>query len=85
VQDGIFQDVRIALGAVAPVPLRVRAAEAALQGKPATEESLAEAGKLAAEAAKPISDIRGSAEYRLHLVNVLTQDCLRTAIAKGQA
>lgn len=85
VQDGIFQDARIALGAVAPVPLRVRAAEAVLRGKPTSEEALAEAGKLAADAAKPISDIRGSAEYRRHLVNVLTQDCLRTAIAKGQA
>jgi carbon-monoxide dehydrogenase medium subunit len=85
VQDGIFQDARIALGAVAPVPLRVRTAEAALRGQPVSEEALAEAGKLAAEAAKPITDIRGSAEYRRHLVNVLTQDCLRTAIAKGQA
>jgi CO/xanthine dehydrogenase FAD-binding subunit len=84
-QGGVFQDVRIALGAVAPVPLRARAAEDALRGKQASEEALAEAGKLAAAASRPISDIRGSAEYRRHLVDVLTRDCLRTAIAKGQA
>jgi len=84
-QGDVFADVRIALGAVAPVPLRVRAAEDALRGKPATEENFAVAGKLAAQAAKPITDIRGSAEYRLHLVDVLTRDSLRTAIARGKA
>lgn len=84
-QGEVFADVRIALGAVAPVPLRARAAEDALRGKPATEENFALAGKLAAQIAKPISDIRGSAEYRSHLVDVLTRDSLRTAIARGKA
>ncbi len=84
-QGDILQDVRIALGAVAPVPLRARAAEDALRGKPATEANFAIAGKLAAEIAKPISDIRGSAEYRKHLVDVLTRDSLRSAIEKGKA
>ena len=71
--------------AVAPVPLRARAAEAALLGKPASDANLAIAGGLAAEVARPISDIRGSAEYRKHLVDVLTRDSLRTAIEKGRA
>lgn len=84
-QGGVFQDVRIALGAVAPVPLRARAAEDALRGQPATGENLAAAGQLAASAARPISDIRGGADYRRHLVDVLTRDCLRTAIEKGKA
>lgn len=84
-QGDVFADVRIALGAVAPVPLRARAAEDALRGKPATEENFAAAGKLAVQAAKPITDIRGSAEYRYHLVDVLTRDALRTAIERGKA
>ena len=77
---GTIQSARIALGAVAPTPLRVRAAEQVLEGQKPALELLARAGKLAAEAAKPISDIRGSAEYRRHLVEVLTRDSLKTSI-----
>lgn len=79
----VMAEVRIALGAVAPTPLRARAAEDLLRGQKPTPELLARAGQLAAAAAKPISDIRGSAEYRSHLVAVLTRDSLKAAVEKG--
>ena len=81
--EGTIQDVHIALGAVAPVPLRATEAEELLRGKNPTPALLEQAGKLAAAASKPITDIRGSAEYRRHLVAVLTRNSLEAAIAKG--
>ncbi|HEX2173829.1 MAG TPA: xanthine dehydrogenase family protein subunit M [Dehalococcoidia bacterium] len=75
-------EARIALCAVGPTMLRAPAAEAALVGRQLPDEdAFAEAGRLAAEAARPISDVRGSADYRRELVNVLTIRTLRAATA----
>ena len=84
--DGVVKSARIALGAVAPTPIRATEAEAKLKGQRLTDELLAEAGKLAAQAAKPISDVRASAEYRREMVDVLTRRTLSHAlqIAKGR-
>jgi len=71
------KEVRIALGAVAPTPLRAYGAEALLIGKPITEKIIEEVAEKAAKEAKPISDIRASAEYRRELVKVLTRRTLR--------
>lgn len=76
---------RIALGAVAPKPLYVPDAGAALAGQPATEESIAKAAKVAQDAAKPISDMRGTAEYRKQLVAVLTRRALTKAIERAKS
>ncbi len=73
------QDVRIALGAVAPVPLRVSAAEKVLRGKVLKEDLFEEAAVKAKEVAEPITDARGSADYRTALVKTLTRDALRQA------
>ena len=81
--DGVCAKARIALAAVAPVPLRARAAEQALEGKPVTPEAIERAAELAVGAAKPISDQRGSADYRRHLVRVLTRRTLRTALTRA--
>ena len=69
-------DARIALGAVAPTTLRARAAERSLQGRPLTEQALAEAGRAAAGECQPITDVRASARYRALLVATLVPRAL---------
>ncbi len=66
----------IALGAVAPRPLRAAAAEATLAGEKLTPAVIAEAARLAGEAASPISDIRGSAAYRRQVTEVVVRRLL---------
>ena len=83
--NGVCTKARIALAAVAPVPLRATAAEQALEGQLVTPERIARAADLAVEAAKPISDQRGSADFRRHLVRVLTRRTLTTALARASA
>jgi carbon-monoxide dehydrogenase medium subunit len=74
---------RIALGAVAPTPIRARQAEALLEGEPVSEELFRQAGEAAAAEAAPISDTRGSAEFRRHLVQVMTQRLVAEAAARA--
>jgi len=83
--NGTCSKARIALAAVAPVPLRAREAEQSLEGKPVTPQAIERAAELAVGAATPISDQRGSADYRRHLVRVLTARTLRTALARAGA
>jgi carbon-monoxide dehydrogenase medium subunit len=75
---------RIALSAVAPTPLLAQAAGASLLGKAPTEEVLAEAARLAQEAARPITDVRGTAAQRRHLVGVLVKRALQGAISRAK-
>jgi carbon-monoxide dehydrogenase medium subunit len=72
-----WRDVRIALGAVAPTPIRARHAEEILRDQPVSEEGIQEASRLAAESdAQPISDDRASARYRRSMVEVLLKRAL---------
>ncbi|HWI13587.1 MAG TPA: xanthine dehydrogenase family protein subunit M [Burkholderiales bacterium] len=82
--DGMFKDVRIALGAVAPTVMRAREAERSLEGRAIAPEAMAEAGRIAAGEAKPITDFRASAEYRRDLVAVLVKRALAGAHALSQ-
>ena len=70
------RQVRIALGAVAPRPVRAHAAEEALRGQPLTPEAIAEAARLAVEATCCIDDLRGSATYRRRVTEVLVRRAL---------
>lgn len=72
-RDGKCESARVVLGAVAPVPLRARRAEAELIGGPLTADRIDRAARLAAEESKPIDDVRGSAWYRRRMVEVMTQ------------
>ena len=75
---------RIALAAVAPTPLLVDPAGAALVGQAPTEAAFAEAAKLAQQAASPIDDARGTGAQRHHLVGVLVKRALRGAISRAR-
>ena len=82
-----IEHARVALGAVAPTPLRAMSSEAALQGQPANDETFAKAAEAATQDSTPITDIRASADYRRHLVKVMTARLLAEAAnrAKGTA
>ncbi len=83
VVEGIFKEVRIALASSAPSVMRAREAEAFLTGKPAVEESFAQAAKIVEKECRPRDSIRGSAEYRRNLAGVLTKRALLAAVTDG--
>jgi aerobic carbon-monoxide dehydrogenase medium subunit len=78
-KNGRLQSARIALGAVASTPVRALKAEGILAGQAVTPELIQETADQAAAEADPISDLRGSSEYRRELVRVLTRRTLRIA------
>lgn len=80
--SGIVKDARIALGAVAPTVIRASKAEETLIGKPLTLERIEQASKIASESARPIDDIRGSAEYRKKVVCALAYQELHQLYTK---
>ena len=83
--DDTIREARICLGAVAPTPIRAIDAEQALAAQPASEALFSRAAELAQEAASPISDVRGSAEFRRYLVGVMTKRCLGIALERVKA
>ena len=80
IENGIFTDARIALGAVAPTPMRARKVEEALKGKEASEENIDKAAELVKQECCPISDVRASAEYRTQMSYVLTKRALMSCL-----
>ncbi len=85
INNSILTEVRIALGSVAPIPIRARKAEALLQGQRLDDELLNEVGLVAAQEASPIDDIRGSAEYRRKMITVLVKKAIRQSVQQAQA
>ncbi len=77
--EGAVRAARISMSAVAPTPGLVKSAGAALIGRPLDEATLAAAADAAAKAAQPICDVRGSAEFRLEIVGVLTRRAVKRA------
>jgi len=80
-EDGVFQDVKIGLGAVAPTPMRARKAEGVLIGAKVSEEVIEKAAYLAAEESKPIDDHRASAAYRRLMVEVLVKRAIHQCLS----
>jgi len=78
-EDRVISGVKLALSAVAPVPLEVDAAAEILTGKELLPQLGVEVGRAAAEACSPISDVRGTAEYRRQVVSALVPRALRIA------
>jgi carbon-monoxide dehydrogenase medium subunit len=83
--NGHVGQVGIGLTGVGATNLRAVAAEDALRGNEPTEDAIAEAARLAAAAAEPQSDNRGTAEYKRNVVRVFCERGLRTAISAAQA
>ena len=77
-----FENVNVALASVAPTPIFVREISEFLSGKEVNDENIEKAGQLAKEASSPISDMRGTAEYRQHLCSVLTKRSLNKSIER---
>jgi len=74
-----IEDIRIGLGVCAPIPIRAKAAEAFLRGKPVEEEILDQGGTIAMREAKPRDTWRGSASYRSEMIRVLVQEAILLA------
>jgi CO/xanthine dehydrogenase FAD-binding subunit len=80
-EDGVCKDIRIALGAVAPTPIRAKRAEAIIRGQRFSEEVIERTADTAVEEARPIDDHRASAEYRRAMIKVLVSRAIIQAFA----
>lgn len=78
----IFEDVRIALGAVAPTPLRIFRVEEALRHRPLNEESISILEKIVGEEVKPITDVRSTEWYRREMSKTLAKDAIYRAVSR---
>ena len=83
-RNGRMEGVRIALGSVAPTPIRARTAEAVLEGKVPSMELVEEAASRAREETRPISDVRASAEYRREMSFVLVRRLILDLLGGAQ-
>ena len=81
--SGTCERAGIGLTNVGSMPIKAAAAEAALEGKRPDEATIKRASELAADAARPLADLRGSAEYKKDLVRVLTARALRKAVERA--
>ena len=82
-EGGRIERCLIGLGAVAPTPIRAKGTEELLQGRKPTEHLVKEAAEKAAAESDPISNIRGTADYRRQMVKVLTTRALLTALERA--
>jgi carbon-monoxide dehydrogenase medium subunit len=80
--DGVIADARVGLAAVGPNTTSLPAISEALRGQPPSEDLYSRAGALAAENCEPVSDTRGTADYKRHLADELTRRALRRAVAR---
>lgn len=81
-QSGRCEEARLVIGAVSPVPVRIRAAEKLAVHRPLTPDLIEAMATEAASAVDPIEDLRGSAEYKRHITRVLARRAL-TSINEG--
>lgn len=83
--DGVITDARIALGAVAPTPVRAYAAEELLIGEKPTDEVFERAGQTGVGMCSPITDHRGTMEYRCMMIEVLIKRSLKEALERARS
>jgi carbon-monoxide dehydrogenase medium subunit len=81
--DGLISDARVGLAAVGPNTTRITQISDALRGRAPDDDAFAEAGRLAAAGCTPVTDARGTEDYKRHLADELTRRTLRTAAARA--
>ncbi|GAA3845699.1 xanthine dehydrogenase family protein subunit M [Sphaerisporangium flaviroseum] len=79
---GVITDARVGLAAVGPNTTGLPAVSEALRGRPPSEDLYEQAGVLAAQSCSPVTDMRGSADYKRHLAMELTKRALRRSVAR---
>ena len=79
-ERGRIVEARVALGAVAPVPIRATAVEQALVGRQADKAAIAKAAEVVAELVDPLDDARGSAEYKRDMAVIFTRRALERVL-----
>jgi carbon-monoxide dehydrogenase medium subunit len=84
-EGGVITDARVGLAAVGPNTTGIPEVSAALRGLAPDEQAFAEAGRLAAAGCSPVTDVRGTEDYKRHLADELTRRTLRTAAARAAA
>lgn len=82
VKKNKFEGVKIALGGVAPTPMRALKSEEKLKGAVCTDENIESAAQVASDETRPISDVRASAEYRSEIAKVLVKRAIKSALEK---
>ena len=80
---GVISDARVGLAAVGPNTTGIPAISDLLRGNAPSEELYASAGAIAAQSCSPVTDMRGSEEYKRHLADELTRRALRRAVARA--
>ena len=80
IKNNVFGDVSIALGAVAPTPIRVKSAEDILKGQKIDDKLIEQAAQVASNSSSPIDDVRTSAEYRREMVNIRIRQAIKQAL-----
>jgi carbon-monoxide dehydrogenase medium subunit len=80
---GVISDARVGLAAVGPNTTGIPAISEALRGNAPSDELYARAGEIAAQSCSPVTDMRGSEEYKRHLADELTRRALRRAVARA--
>jgi carbon-monoxide dehydrogenase medium subunit len=83
-ENGCCRNVKIALGAVAPTPMRARSSESVLEGKKLDHSLIENAGRAASDECRPITDVRASADYRREMVKVLTRWAIKRAFGENE-
>lgn len=83
-KQGICTEIRIALGAVAPTPIRAKSAERVMQGQLVTDDLIYRAAAAAVSDASPIDDVRATAAYRRDMINELTVNAVKKAMVRSR-
>ena len=83
--DGRVDDLRVVVGAVSARPVRVREAEASVRGEAPSAAMIAQVAGAAAAAVDPVEDLRGTADYKRRLTEVLTRRLLTESLQGGMA